>query len=124
MEAYLGLYIPIEKYITPCVTPIVDKCICICDVGMCFERNVLWEIAWQNVYSLGVPQVKKVEKKPEPKAIKKNHCEVDMEKLFTKARNERGKCDISEYMDSISRNGANLLEKQKNVEFGAKIPSK
>lgn len=71
-----------------------------------------------------MPQVKKVEKKPEPKAIKKNHCEVDMEKLFTKARNERGKCDISEYMDSISRNGANLLEKQKNVEFGAKIPSK
>lgn len=91
---------------------------------------VIWaqrfvERAWQNIYTLGVPPVKekKVEQKPAPKPIEKNHCEVDMEQLFTKARNERGKCDISEYMDSISRTGANLLEEQKNVKFRTKTLS-
>lgn len=36
---------------------------------------------------------------------------------FTKARTDKGKCTISEYMDTISRNGANFFEMKKDLKF-------
>lgn len=67
---------------------------------------------------------KKLEpKQPEEKKPDERHCEVDVEKWFTKARTDKGKCTISEYMDSISRNGANFLEMKKDVKFNEKLAS-
>lgn len=57
------------------------------------------------------------------KKIDENNCEVNLERLFTKAKTDREKCCISEYMDSISRNGANLLELTKNNKFNENMPN-
>lgn len=65
---------------------------------------------------------KKLEpKQPEEKKVHETKCEVDVEKWFTKARSDKGMCTISEYMDSISRNGANFLEMKKDVKFNEKF---
>lgn len=86
----------------------------------------LTQFEFWNIIGLGLPE-KKTEKKPEVKkankCVDKCICEADLGRMFTKKRKDDRKsgddgknCILSEYMDSISRNGANFLEKQNMKE--------
>lgn len=49
-------------------------------------------------------------------------CELDLGRFFKKAKTGKGDCNITEYMDSISRTGASLLSTQKDAEFNENLP--
>lgn len=112
MDACYGLYIPVGIYVA--------------DNGYCCAGKIKFT-SWFQIsivtilIILSEVPTEKVEKKPKEvkKCVDKCVCEANLGQMFTKKRKnnknpeEDGKnCVLSEYMDSISRNGANFLEKQ------------
>lgn len=116
-ETNLGWYMPIKN----CRREKVNgKCIWHCNIGMSVASQLQLHFKYILIIFSGQPRI---EKKFEPmltgRKIHECYCETELSRQYTKSKKEMdkninygGNCILSEYMDSISRTGADLLEER------------